>query len=271
MDRIKVLIGFLLIAILLIFAGTSHAHALSLSSNVNVSLNSEGDFSEIRQEAQNELREKRQEIKDKIREIKEESREKAKELKEERKSLAQSLRDMFPFLRLGVAVIMNAQVSAVSQDSLTVEKDGKAYTVNISSKTKLRRHFWGKADFGDFAAGQMVNIIGTWGDKEKTTINARLIRNLSIMARRGVFIGEVKSMEESSFVLSTQNRGDLDVTVDSGTKIENRMGDEISFAEVLVGHRARVKGLWNKTDAKIGDVTQIKDFSLPIVTPTPAP
>ncbi|MBI4084370.1 MAG: hypothetical protein HY431_00520, partial [Candidatus Levybacteria bacterium] len=76
--------------------------------------------------------------------------------------------------------LVGAEVTAVGGDTITVEKDGKTYTVNTDIKTKFRRHFWGKSELVEFSIGNMVNIWGTWADETQTTINAKMIKNLSI-------------------------------------------------------------------------------------------
>ena len=47
----------------------------------------------------------------------------------------------------------------------------------------------------------------------------------------------------------------------------------MSYTDVQVGHRVRVKGLWDNKLNKITEVTQVKDFTIPAqgVAPTPTP
>jgi hypothetical protein len=35
------------------------------------------------------------------------------------------------------------------------------------------------------------------------------------------------------------------------------------MADIQIGHRIRVKGIWDITNKTISEVTQIKDFSIP--------
>ena len=156
----------------------------------------------------------------------------------------------------------------MSDSSLTIEKDGKTYTVNVESNTQLRRHFWGKSEMDEFSIGNVVNVYGAWTDDTQTAINARLIKNLSIQKRFGVFFGEVKSLLSDGWVMSTiaGKRPDQTVTVSSETTFENRSGETIGQAEVQVGHRVRVKGLWDNSANTVAEATQVKDFGLPVVT-----
>lgn len=178
------------------------------------------------------------------------------------------------------AAIGSGKLTAKTDTTLTVEKDGKSYTVNIDSKTQLRRRFWGKATLAEMSVGDTLNIIGLWADDVKTTINARLVRDISVQKRFGVFLGEVKSLLGNGWVMSTvgTKRPDQTVTVSATTKFVNRKEETIAQADVAVGHRVRVKGLWDTALNTVTDVTHVKDFSLPLratptvtatVTPTP--
>lgn len=169
------------------------------------------------------------------------------------------------FLTKGRAVIGSGKLTAKTVTTVTVEKDGKSYTVNIDSKTQLRRRFWGKATLDEMQIGDTINVIGLWADDAHTTINAKLVRDASIQKRFGVFFGQVKSLLSNGWVMSTvsDKRPDQTVTVSSTTKFENRKGEAITQADVKVDHKVRVKGMWDKALNTVTEVTNVKDFSLP--------
>jgi len=146
-------------------------------------------------------------------------------------------------------------------------KDGKTYQVNITEKTQLRRHFGGKSSLSEFLVGDEVNVIGRYTDETKSTIEAALIRNKSIQKRWGVFFGEVLSKEGNVLMIKTLNRGEIKVYVGDSTKIINRREESVSLNNIEVGHRVRVKGVWDRMLSEIRETNEIKDFSLP---PTPA-
>lgn len=209
-------------------------------------------------------------------------REARQEVREEKKNIMEQFRDrvssktgeMKQFLGFGRAAIGSGKITAKTDTSLTVEKDGKSYTVNMDSKTQLRRRFWGKAELSEFSIGNIVNVIGLWTDDTHTVINAKLVRNVSIQKRFGVFFGEVKSLLSGGWVMSTksENRADQTVTISSNTKFENRRGETVTQADVKVGHKVRVRGLWDRTLNTVTEVTQVKDFNLPLkptTIPTP--
>lgn len=170
------------------------------------------------------------------------------------------------------AAILSGEIKTISGTTLVVTKDGTDYTILTDDKTKFRRRFWGKSTLSEFAVGNLVNVIGKWNNEEKTEINANLIRNLSIQKRFGVFFGTIKSITDTGFVMTTAKRGEETVTLASGTKLVNRKMEVIGKSDILVDHRVRVKGLWDSDNHTITEVTQVKDFNLPvIVKPSPSP
>ncbi len=47
------------------------------------------------------------------------------------------------------------------------------------------------------------------------------------------------------------------------TKIINRREESVSLNNIEVGHRVRVKGVWDRALREIREADEIKDFSLP--------
>lgn len=170
------------------------------------------------------------------------------------------------FVRWFDVSIVKVEGTQLSALTITVQdKDGKQYTVKTDTKTQLRRRFWGKIEsVSELTAGDRLTVIGQWTDDTKTVVLARLIRNISIQKRTGVFIGTVQSKSDSSYVIKTVNRGTLTVSDFASAKIINRVGTGMTYGDIAVGHRIRVRGLWDMTNKTLTDVTEIKDFSLPV-------
>jgi hypothetical protein len=61
-----------------------------------------------------------------------------------------------------------------------------------------------------------------------------------------MFIGEIKSVSDAGFVMTTvsDKRSDQTVVVSSDAKLTNRKGAAIAKADLVVGHKVRVRGLW---------------------------
>lgn len=177
---------------------------------------------------------------------------------------------------LGKGVVMGATVTAKDGATLTVTKDGKTVTVVTDSKTIFRRKYWGKSTLDEISVGDVINVHGKWADDTKTKIIAWLIRDTSIQKRNGVFVGKVTGLSASGWVMETVNRGSLTVAISSSTKLVNRKGETIVQADIKVGDRVRVKGLWDKKLSTLTEATHVKDYNLPVVpsitpsvTPTP--
>jgi hypothetical protein len=85
-----------------------------------------------------------------------------------------------------------------------------------------------------------------------------------------VFFGTVKTITDTGFVMTTIQRGNETVALDSTAKLINRKGQTITSSEIQVGDRIRVRGLWDSANFTITEVTEVKDFSLPVI-PSPTP
>lgn len=159
--------------------------------------------------------------------------------------------------------IEKGTVTAVSGATLTVTKDSTTYTVSTDSNTIFRRRFGGKSSIDEISVNNTVNVLGKWQNEEKTQILATHIRDLSIQKRHATFFGTVKTKTETSLVLTTVNRGEQTVTIGTSTKLVNRKMEEIKMEDIQIGHKIRVKGIWDLTNKTISEVTQIKDFTIP--------
>ncbi len=201
-------------------------------------------------------------------------REEVKTFKEEVKDkIASKVGEIKKFL--GVRTTLSrATIKSINGAVITVDKDGKSYTVNTGTfdkcSTQYRRRFWGKGSLSEMVTGDSVNVFGLWTDENKTAVNACLIRDISIQKRFGVFFGEVRSVSSTGFVMSTvsEKRADQTVSISSSTKLINRKEQTISQGDIQVGHKVRVSGLWDNQANTVTEVTKVKDFSLPVV-PTP--
>lgn len=174
---------------------------------------------------------------------------------------------------LSRAAIGIGTVTAINGTTLTVlGKDGKTYTVQTDSTTQFRRLFWGKSSLSEISVNDQVSVIGKWTDDAHTTIQARLVRDVSIQKFAGIFFGTVQSLTSSGWVMTTINRGNETVTVSSTTKFTDRKGGALTQSSIAVGQKIRVRGLWDRTNSTITEVAAVKDFSLPPVpTGTAAP
>lgn len=158
----------------------------------------------------------------------------------------------------------SGKVVSIDGSTLTITSENNTYTVLTDTKTQFRRLFWGKSSMEEISVNDLVKVIGKWQNEEKTQIKATLIRNLSIQKRHGTFFGVVKSIGEKSFVIQTAQRGEIIIEVSDTTKLVDRVMDEIVFSDIKVGHKIRIKGVWDKANSTLTEVSQIKDFSIPV-------
>ncbi len=173
--------------------------------------------------------------------------------------------------KFGRSAIGSGVLKSVSGTTLTLEKDGKTYTVLTGTfdtcTTKFLRRFWGTSAISEMTVGDKLNVVGKWQDEAKTTIEACNIRNVSIQKRFAVFMGIVKSVSANGFVMSTNSAKRTDQTVALSTKgkVTDRKEATLALSQVVVGHKVRVKGMWDNTaNTVVADA--IKDFSLPVLT-----
>ena len=193
---------------------------------------------------------------------------------EERKEMRQEIKEAASKARIIAkikgtkAAVLGGKIESLNAPNFTVSKDGNTYTVNTDSKTVFRRKYWGKSAFNELQIGDTVNIHGKYAAEDKTTIQAVLIRDLSIQKRYGVFFGTVESVSQNTLILNTASSGKQTVTVSSSSRLINRKEQRIKLSDIGVGHLIRVKGLWNNTSNTITEVREVKDFSIPVV-PSP--
>lgn len=217
---------------------------------------------------------KKQIIREKV--LREKLQDKRKEATQERKQDKRDfLQDLKQKIKGKFAKAVSGEVTAISGTTLTIKtKNGTAITVLTDANTKFVRNYWGSVSLGDIKVGHRITVFGRFTDDSKTSIQARLIRDQSLQKRHGVMFGEVTSKTDGSMVVRTQNRGDQTVVFDSNTKFINRRNQAITQADIQVGHRVRIKGLWDKTTKTLTQVREVKDFSIPqqpkpTKTPTP--
>lgn len=219
--------------------------------------------------------------------IRQEIKTQVQEIKDERKSLqttsqVQEQKGMNLLQRfMNIRAVVTGVITAKTDTTLTVKnKDGVSYVIHIAGTTVLQRKFWGKATLAEMQIGDTVNVIGKWSTDTKTEVNAQLIRDTSIQKRAGVFFGNVLSVTANGWTIQTA-RGTETVTITASTKLISRKEVAIKQGDIAIGHRIRVRGMWDSNANTLTEVTQVKDFMLPVVstpkltptvtvTPTPA-
>jgi len=184
--------------------------------------------------------------------------------------------------KLAYVAIGTGKIVSITGTSLsaTDEENSKTYTI-LTGKfdrctTKFIRKFGGKSDLSEYTAGDTINVVGYFTDDTKTTIQACVIRDMSIQKRRANFVGLVKVLTPNGFVMTTlsEKRADQTVSLTDSSKLVNRKSQPIVRTDILVGHKVDVRGLWNTQNNTVTQTTEVRDLSLPTISTssgTPSP
>lgn len=149
-----------------------------------------------------------------------------------------------------------ATIKAIDGNNLTVVSKDKIYTVIVTGQTSLRRKFGSTAKLTEFAVG---NILQVQGNKTaETTIEARLIRNLSIQKKNGTFVGTIESIDVANkkLVLVPVKRAKVTVSIEVGTKIMEREVVK-SFADLIIGIKVSASGMWDSSNNTLIETSKV--------------
>lgn len=170
-------------------------------------------------------------------------------------------------LNLNVSRIIGGVVAGVNGSVISVNKDGKTYAVATDDKTLFRRHFWGKSSLTEYSPGDRINVWGRWTNQEHTSMNARMVRNMSIMKKDGIIMGKVISKNTGSFIVEkATGSGNINITVnfDGNTRFIKLNGTDTTYANISIDDKVRIRGLFDVTLKSVTNVTEVKDFTLPL-------
>lgn len=251
--------------------------------------------SEDIKEAKKEIKEERKEEREEIRnELRQEIRENVltgtqpltptpKKVKLQER-IKEKIWQEFPFLL--PAGVNEAKIVSIGGSSfpttITVVKESKNITLNITEKTNILRKYGGKSSLNELKVGDIVTARGKWQDSDSVVLNTLVLRDLSIEKRKATFWGIIKSLDllNKTVIFQTNKRGELKVIVGSETAIVNRRHQAISFSDLMAGDRIRVSGIWAVILKQMEEVRLVKDWTAgpkpsvtvtPTLTPVPSP
>lgn len=219
------------------------------------------------------IQQKREEKKLLIGQMKEEKKELIEQNKENRLQIREDLKERISSKATELkkklsqrVVLKDAKVTSKNGNALGVSSDGKNYTVNVTDSTIIVRRYYGKTTIDDIQVGHILMVLGLYTDDAQTVIDAKLIRDLSIQKRFGAFVGTVTAVSGNIITFNTVHRGEQKAVTDSSTVFVNRRGETIQLADIKVGHRIRVKGMWDNSVDTISEITHVKNYSIPVPT-----
>lgn len=200
-------------------------------------------------------------------EIGKEIGENVKEKTQERKQNLLNKVKEFMKKNLKLEARVKGKVTMIGASDFSIDGEDGTFKVNITDKTKILRKFGGKSSLGELSVGDEVMVFGKFTDDTKSVIDAKTIKNNSIQKRFGAFFGKVTVKNSDNFIMETAERGTQTVYF-GDAKFVQRNEKDMTYSDLKIGNRVRVKGIWDKTLSKINEVIQIKDFSIPVIAPT---
>lgn len=139
-------------------------------------------------------------------------------------------------------------VTAVDGDVITAtsKKDvDVTWTIDTDSDTKFA--FRGDDDLD---VGDRIAVAGTVTDNEgdERSIDASYVLVVDAdIAAKTALKGTITAVDEDNdtVTVSTRHKGDVEVAINSSTTIADEDGDAGIFADLVVGAKVKVKGVWN--------------------------
>lgn len=144
------------------------------------------------------------------------------------------------------AGIFTGKVTAVSGNSITMTSGGNTVTIDASN-AKLVRRFGATLQLSDIQVGDTLAVTGNLSG---SVITAKTIRDISLQARFGAFVGTVSAIGSGNFTLQSKRRGSQTINLTSTTII--KLGSQTASSSALaVGETVTVFGVWDRTNSNV--------------------
>lgn len=152
----------------------------------------------------------------------------------------------------GNVLVRGAKVTGISGSVVNASNVWGSVTLNWAVKTdqttNIVRRAGGNSSLSEISVGDIVSFQGMLdtGIVSPLTVNAKVLKDWSIQKIRAAFSGTVRSVSASttSFMLTHESRGDVNVLVASSTVI-TKGSASATFGDIVVGARVSVRGLLN--------------------------
>ncbi len=151
----------------------------------------------------------------------------------------------------GNVLVRGAKVTAVSGNTVTATTMwGSAnitWAVNTDGNTKLLRKYGGASVLSEIAVGDFVSFQGSLitGTATPMTVLAKTLKNWSIQKKNATFEGIVGTKTGTSFVLMTNNQGNITVNTSATTQIKKSDDSTGVFADIPNSSKVVATGLYN--------------------------
>lgn len=156
--------------------------------------------------------------------------------------------------KIDVQVSLLGKATSVSGTTIVLTaNNGATYTVNVNT-ARIIRKFGAAMTVNDIQTNDQLFVqgvlMGATTGTTGTTIQAKLIQDMSLQARNGSFAGTIQSISGNSFVLQSANRGLQTIFTSSTTKIL-KGNVTASLTDLTVGATVKVDGVWNNTNSNV--------------------
>jgi len=132
---------------------------------------------------------------------------------------------------------------------MTITINGKnsiTYSIDATN-AKLVRRYGAAMQIGDIQNGDTLAVTGPLIG---TNITATLVRNNSLQAHNGTFVGTVSAVSSPSFTLQSKARGNQTINTNS-TTVFKQDNKTVDFSALAVGETVTVSGVWDRTNANV--------------------
>lgn len=142
---------------------------------------------------------------------------------------------------------VSGSVVSVSSSGFTLKtKDNVTYTVNIQSSTQIKKPLNVTIKLSDIKVNDNVWVKGKFTDM---TIAAKSVTVTPPNTHPAKVAGMVTGVSGNTVTLQTNNSGvisSVSVKTDSNTEVKKSDGTTGTMANVTVGSKVKVKGLWDE-------------------------
>lgn len=150
-------------------------------------------------------------------------------------------------------VVKNGTVTGVFQSvageiiSMTAKNSSSTVYSVDATNAKLVRRFGAAMQLSDMQAGDILTVTGIING---TQITAKTIRDQSLQAHNGTFVGTVTAVNGSSFTLQSKARGTQTINTTSATIFREGTAST-SLSNIAVGQTVTVVGVWDRTNSNV--------------------
>ncbi|MFA6428790.1 MAG: DUF5666 domain-containing protein [Candidatus Buchananbacteria bacterium] len=145
----------------------------------------------------------------------------------------------------GLAGELKSLTSSTAPATLTVNFADQLWTVNLTDTTKLYRRNSTVANLSEFIVGDSLMIRGSLASSTTQTLNALVIKNLSLEKKQTTTNGKILSLGTNSLVIEPKAGQQQTIKLSSNT-IYKRGNILTDLASLAVGQQITAKGIWDR-------------------------